>query len=245
MDEGGGVKVMLAVPCYTGELKPAMGQALLRGQAEITERWGAPRLYVHSNCSIITRARNAILAHFLASDCDVMVTLDDDIAWDGDELIRLLEHDGDFVAGVYRSKEEPPKYHCQLADPHADLDRPLIDANRVPAGFLKLSRACVQRMTEVYGHLAYFEPHVPGRQAHDLFAFVVEDGTFWGEDYTFCKRWKAIGGRIWVDHNLTLHHIGRAPERCDDGLFRLEEKVFTGNYGAWLRAERSKATWTT
>lgn len=235
------MKVFLAVPCYTGELKPAMGQALLRGQAEIAQRWGQPKLYIHANCSIITRARNAILAQFLASGCDVMVTLDDDIAWDGGELIRLIEHDGDMVAGIYRTKEDRPVYHCRLVDPLADPDQSLIEADRVPAGFLKLSRSCVQRMTEVYGHLAYFEPHVPGRQAHDLFSFMVEDGTFWGEDYTFCKRWRAIGGRIWVDPDMTLHHIGQSPEKGDDGLFRLKEKTFTGNYAAWLRLQNKKA----
>lgn len=229
------MKVFLAVPCYSGQLKSAMGQALLRSQEAIARRWGRPTLYIHANCSIITRARNVILAQFLASDCDVMVTLDDDIAWDGDELIQLLEHRQDFVAGVYRSKEEPAKFHAKLKDPRVDPDLDLIEAERVPAGFLKLSRACVQRMTEVYSHLVYFDPHAPRKEAHDLFAFVVEDGTFWGEDYTFCRRWRAIGGRIWIDPHLTLHHIGQAPEVCPDGLHRLKEKVFTGNYGAWLR----------
>ena len=27
------------------------------------------------------------------------------------------------------------------------------------------------------------------------------------EDFTFCKRWKDIGGKIWLDNDINLNHI--------------------------------------
>lgn len=34
-------------------------------------------------------------------------------------------------------------------------------------------------------------------------------GQFWGEDLIFCKKWIALGERIWLDPNVTVEHIGR------------------------------------
>jgi hypothetical protein len=30
-----------------------------------------------------------------------------------------------------------------------------------------------------------------------------------GEDLTFCNKWRKIGGEIWVDHRLSIGHVGR------------------------------------
>ena len=41
-----------------------------------------------------------------------------------------------------------------------------------------------------------------------FFENVVEDGMLWSEDYTFCKRWLALGGEIWLDPEIRLAHWG-------------------------------------
>ena len=33
-------------------------------------------------------------------------------------------------------------------------------------------------------------------------------GEYLSEDYAFCKRWRAIGGEIWVDLQSKLTHVG-------------------------------------
>ena len=35
-----------------------------------------------------------------------------------------------------------------------------------------------------------------------------ETGEYLSEDYAFCHRWRAIGGRIWLDTESRLTHIG-------------------------------------
>ena len=34
-------------------------------------------------------------------------------------------------------------------------------------------------------------------------------GQFWVEDLIFCKKWIALGEKIWLDPNVTVEHIGR------------------------------------
>ncbi len=35
-----------------------------------------------------------------------------------------------------------------------------------------------------------------------------DDGKFWGEDYTFCKKVQAAGFRVWIDPHITFKHQG-------------------------------------
>jgi hypothetical protein len=36
----------------------------------------------------------------------------------------------------------------------------------------------------------------------------LKNGEFCGEDYTFCDRWRAIDGKVWVDKDIALRHVG-------------------------------------
>jgi len=40
---------------------------------------------------------------------------------------------------------------------------------------------------------------------HRFFAYDDDERT---EDYVFCDRWRAIGGRVFIDPSLTLSHFG-------------------------------------
>ena len=35
-----------------------------------------------------------------------------------------------------------------------------------------------------------------------------ETGHYLSEDYTFCRRWRDIGGEIWLDTQGSLIHVG-------------------------------------
>ena len=47
---------------------------------------------------------------------------------------------------------------------------------------------------------------------HALFDCSIDDetGAYMSEDFTFCKRWRAMGGDIWLDTSLMLSHTGTA-----------------------------------
>jgi hypothetical protein len=35
-----------------------------------------------------------------------------------------------------------------------------------------------------------------------------DGGDYLSEDYTFCRRWRAIGGEVWLDTRSKLMHVG-------------------------------------
>jgi hypothetical protein len=55
------------------------------------------------------------------------------------------------------------------------------------------------------------------REAHAFFDVSIDPTTraYTSEDFTFCKRWRAMGGKIWADLTITLNHIGYFTFRGD------------------------------
>jgi SAM-dependent methyltransferase len=43
-----------------------------------------------------------------------------------------------------------------------------------------------------------------------IFERTLEGNTRWGGDYTFCRKWRALGGRIYIDPEMGLDHYGDA-----------------------------------
>jgi hypothetical protein len=153
------------------------------------------------------------LAQFCASDATDLIFIDSDIGWEVEGLLRLVSHDVPIVAGLYRRKEETVSYTVQFSDPHAvkrNRETGLIEAIRVGAGFLRLQRSAIERMIAGYPGLRHSPPRASGetKDRYALFDTSLENGEFHGEDYTFCDRWRAIGGKIWADPDIVLRHVG-------------------------------------
>lgn len=159
-------------------------------------------------CAYISHARATILRKALDWQPDVIVFLDHDLSWEPGSLLRLIQTDGEVVAGVYRFKQERVEYMGTLI-PGPDR-RPIIrddgciKAQWVPAGFLKITDGVVHAMMGAYPELVY---GVRYRPCFDLFNHGAHQGTWYGEDYAFSRRWGEMGGDIWVlpDLNLTHH----------------------------------------
>ena len=41
-----------------------------------------------------------------------------------------------------------------------------------------------------------------------LFDDAVVDNQYEGEDFAFCRRWRALGGEVWVDMLSPINHTG-------------------------------------
>ena len=51
--------------------------------------------------------------------------------------------------------------------------------------------------------------------SYGLFNPINEDNKNYGEDNSFCKRWRDIGGKIWVDPKMSIGHIGKYNYKFD------------------------------
>lgn len=178
----------------------------------------------------ISAARSYMLRKALDVKADMIVFIDHDLSWKPQDLLRLIETDGDVVAGLYRFKETEEHYMGVLDDgPNGRQilrSDGCIKATRVPAGFLKITKEAVDRFMGSYPDLVYGPHYNP---SIDLFNHGSHKRQWWGEDYAFSRNWLDCGGEIWVVPNLDLdhHHI-----YTNNGVE--EHAVYSGNYHEFL-----------
>lgn len=218
--------VFFALPAYSGQLHVETFRALLANMLALLKRGDRFTLWDESGNAMIGHARDLILAQFLASGATHCVFIDTDVVFPADAVLRLIDAPVDFSAVVYRQRKDPANY-CVLWDTSkpelwADPETGLLEVHAVPAGFICLTRECVQRMSEAYEVKTFDDKAAPNGKAVALFDNIHEGPMYWGEDFSFCKRWRDIGGRIWVDPLINMGHIGN--------------KMFTGSLGEWLRS---------
>jgi hypothetical protein len=218
------VTVFLAIPAHSCQVHFATLSSIVQSVFELT----AKGTLVHLNCwagdSLLPHARNALLAKFLTTDCTDLVFVDSDISWEPGALVRLLSHDVDLVAGAYRHKREPESYPVNWLPKDelwADPNTGLLEVADVPMGFTRMRRDAVQKMADAFVGRAYSHHSAPELDCRCLFELEFNAGGFYGEDFVFCRRWRELGGQIWVDPELSVTHHGMAD--------------FRGHLGDWLR----------
>jgi hypothetical protein len=122
---------------------------------------------------------------------------------DGD-VARLALHDYAYSASV----------------PHPCVNG-CIEVDAIPLGFALLSRKMLGEMVRAYasgeGVLGGSQPLAFADVVDEvasptvaIFQLMIRNGSLFGEDYSFCQRWRDIGGKVqlWAGPDCELTHIG-------------------------------------
>ena len=187
-----GFKFFLATPVHDGWVHHAymMGAvgALSAFQGEIIVH-----RQTHQPAS-----RDLLTSRFLASDATHMLCVDPDLGWGAADVSKLLAADKDFAAGIYARKQPDRAPAAAFLEAREGA---LIEAADVGAGFLLLTRACVERLVAGYPQLNYDRQ---GERVCAIWTPVFDGAAHYSADRTFCGRWRALGGRIWVHSQVVL-----------------------------------------
>ena len=104
-----------------------------------------------------------------------------------------------------------------------DGNRPVdgfLRADFAATGFMLIRRRVLETMAEAYPALRYGGDHAMRPQdtkggenekpaaKYAFFDTMIADGEHLPEDYSFCKRWRDIGGEIWIDLESRFQHVG-------------------------------------
>jgi hypothetical protein len=205
--------LFIATPCLDGNVSAHYTASLVRTMTRLQQRgWRSPQIDFEIGNSLIADARNKLVARFLASDCSDLVFVDADLSWSPDDLLRLASYDTPFVAGVYQRKSRAKVDFAVKFGSAIGMDsQQLIAVDRVGTGFMRLRRDCIEKMVAAHPSLRLKHPTAPDDgHFYALFDTTVVDGEFIGEDFTFCDRWRAIGGQALVDPSMNFGHHGAA-----------------------------------
>lgn len=195
---------LLAMPVY-GPMDPRVAASLMQSMTLPVE------VSLTLQCPSVALARNLLAARFLRSTHERLVFVDSDMVWSPADLSALLARDEDVVGATYAAKAVPPQTIGEPLD-GGETTYPLVEASLLGTGFLSLSRACVERVVTAHPASAFVigreSSEEAGLTAHAIFADEVRDGRYYGEDATFCERWRALGGRLWIHTGVRPGHVG-------------------------------------
>lgn len=173
----------------------------------------------------IERAINNTLTELMERDdfTDVLL-IDSDESWEPQGVVRLLLHPQEIVAASYRMKNKPEEYvgsvrrvdgspvGIMLKDGTA-----LLEAERVAAGFLRIKIDALRKWAAAYPDLVSDEPD--GRKVQFFSRMVGPDGEsgniVYCQDMAFSKRWRDIGGQLWIDPMVRVDHWWMEPHKGD------------------------------
>lgn len=217
-------KVVFCIPTLTKPYQQCLDS--LEASIPLIEKAGFDHGMVNEiGCPYISAARATMLRKALDAKADIIVFIDHDLSWKPEDLLKLIQTEGDVVSGTYRFKKDEIEYMGALITD--DDGKPIVRkdgailAHSIPAGFLKITEKCVDRLIEAYPELCYgkrYAPHV------DLFQHGAYKNVWWGEDYAFARRWRDCGGKIWLIPGIDLTHHSKDQE-------------FPGNYHKFLLAQ--------
>lgn len=94
------------------------------------------------------------------------------------------------------------------------IENNLIRLHDAGTGFMCIKRETIQTLFDAHPELKYtndinidpkYNPHL-----YALFDTWIEPSSnrYLSEDYTFCRRWQAQGGKVYLDPRVNLNHVG-------------------------------------
>lgn len=200
--------LLIATPTIDGNLHVSHVESLLRSSHKLRQLGIPYEISYEVGNSIVSDARNQLVSRFLQGKHSDLLFIDADIAWNEDDLARLLGWDVPLVAGAYRRKQQNIDFTVKFG-PTIDQRKGLMVAERVGTGFLRIRRTVFEQMAQRYPELQLkFKGQRPAEQLYAFFDNSIVDGRYVGEDFTFCDRWRRIGGEVLVDPMIQLRHIG-------------------------------------
>ena len=229
--------VVVGTPCFGGLVTQDYTMSLINLSLAAPQLGFDVAIVMLGNDALITRGRSAIVAKFLDNPATThLLFIDADITFSVDQVVRLLKFNQDFVAGMYPAKVIDWQQLSHRAGKTAEaLDEAGLTYVGAPCkgverrdedgfatgvyagtGFQLIKRQVFERMMLAYPETKYQALHAfprpqnPSDNLYALFDCMIdpETGVYLSEDYAFCRRWRAIGGEIWLDLTSKLTHTG-------------------------------------
>lgn len=227
--------IFVATPCYGSWLSEDYFHSILDLQNFCRQEEIALRIQTLGQESLITRARNTIVANFLDNkDATHLLFIDADIGFEASSIKRYLDFDQEVICAPYPMKMiswelipqlvKENKDYKNLCHPYVlnfadkdniNVEKGFAEVLDAATGFMLIKRSCIEKMVKEYPDLYYVTDQIINGKEYDskntyLFFDTMKDenGRYLSEDYAFSRRWQKIGGKIWADVGSNLIHYG-------------------------------------
>jgi hypothetical protein len=232
--------IMVGYPCYDG--KADIGSLGAIYQCAYAQNSPVKQIQFLNGDSLVSRARNRIAERFLASDCEYLMFIDNDILFQPADITRLREWNKDIIGGVYLKKKlpyAPVANTCYGTDPETGLS----EMAEIGTGFMMIHRRVFERLINLRGNQLRYEPagdELPGNY-YDFFRVGVSPVTkqYLSEDYFFCEMARLAGFKVLLDSGIMVKHKGGGIFPFEDEQFLEASADFIAKYSTEMPMKRS------
>ena len=234
MNENKPITVLLAAPSYDGRFDVRFMDSLIN-TIPLCEQNNIKVLpYFLCFDSLIQRARNDYFRVAYQSGVDVLFFIDSDIGWNPTDFVKLVLSDKDMIGGTYRKKNDDEELYAfkALGENASNFNivpdsNGILEVNGLGCGFLKLSKNCVKKLFENENEFYVSEKEGTRELTKNICACTINaNNHFVSEDIIMGFKWQQMGGKVYLDTNIDLVHVGN--------------KSYTGDVRKWLADWKTK-----
>ena len=207
-------RIHICMPCYGGQLTESTFMSYIKWGNTCRQLGIDWTIETMTNESLISRARNTLVAKFLNTENSThLVFIDADIGWEPWHLLLLINHDVDVIGGLYPMKSLPVRWVVNGVENGAvSEDGNVVEVSKTGTGFMVVKRHVFDKLQQHPAVVPFkndiglpqeLDPHM--RTYYDT---DVREGRYYSEDWTFCENWRDLGGKVWVDKRVLLKHTG-------------------------------------
>jgi hypothetical protein len=207
------VHIHFGIPCYGGQITEPCFTSFLRfilTASKIGLQWSLDTMV---NESLVTRARNNLMAKMMTNEAAThFMFIDADIRFQPESIPMMIAQDKDVIGGLYPKKALPISYVINV-QPGTQIINDLFKVDTMGTGFMMFKREVYEKLIEAHPETKYVDDVGLGKQyepnMYSIFDTVIDEkGHYLSEDWTFCRRWQAIGGEIYAHAKVLLNHSG-------------------------------------
>ena len=197
-------KVLIGTPSYDGKVDVWYANSLVNTIRMSYEKDVVIVPVYMAYDSLVQRARNDLVKLAIEEDFDDLIFIDADQEWDPAWVFKLLDSDKDVVAGTVVKKSDEVSFNVKaLKEGMKTEEDGLIEVDCVGTGFMRISKSALKQVWDVST-----EYKNEGKTCRMVFDIKIENGDLVSEDNVFCKKWHDLGGKVYIDPNMTCNHIG-------------------------------------
>ncbi len=230
--------VLIGIPVYGGICYADFMMSLINLTKALEHHKIKYELHIVQNESLITRARNGIVAKFMENiNYSHLLFLDSDLMFEAETILTMLKEKKEIVGASYPKKslnldkmlhyydkgvekdqllyrQTDMNYNLKIYNKtQAKVDGACVETLDVPTGMMLIDKRAMSQVIHKNRDFKY-KNNVAGYNDkstfYDIFRVGVNSkGYYLSEDYYFCELARECGIKLWLMANATLVHIGR------------------------------------
>lgn len=220
--------LVVGTPMYGGMCSAYYTSSLIKLKEAMIENGHKLTPIFLGNESLIQRARDKLVHLFLETDASHLLFCDADQEFRANDVAKMLKADKDILTGIVPMKNinwetafEAMKKNKSNIEDYTGIfntiflkDEKIVDVNTPikilhgGSGFMLIKREVFEKLIP---HVNYYTNggHILGEsKIYNFFEVLNKDNELLSEDYSFCEKYRELGGEIYAAPWVEVGHFG-------------------------------------